>query len=285
MALKVRATDPRDFHHPCPSLELWQDPALAPLLGPCLFWVARRGEAVVGTWLTPTRADGREASREHRVLPYAAPWLVPDSAPRRRRVWRALLEAVLAEARLVELPMEPGFVELGPLSAVGCLVETRHTHVLYLLDDPEASLSPTARAHTRRARRTVDVSPQPVPEFDFKRAIHGSSAAALDRRRELAQHLSTRQQAWALVARCEGRPVGGTLGILSGDSLIAMHAWFDRVGPSGVPTLLVVELARLAKTLGANRLDLEGSVIARVDRFMDTIATRVEPVPHVHWGR
>ncbi len=285
MGLKVEAVAPDSFAHPAGDLEVWQDPATAPLLGPCRLWVAWRRGAVVGSWLTPTRGDGREAARDVRVLPYASPWLAPGSADRRRRVWRALLEAVVAEVDLLELPMSPGFDGLGALSAVGCLVETRHTHLLEGLQAPQASFSPTARAHARRAAATVRVTPQAVDAFDFARAIHGASEASLARRRRFATCLAEQGRAWALAAHCEGRPLGGIVGIRSAETIVAMHSWHDRAGPSGIPSQLVLALARLAHAHGARRVDLEGSVIAGVDRFMDTVSSRVLPVPHVHWAR
>lgn len=66
-----------------------------------------------------------------------------------------------------------------------------------------------------------------------------------------------------------------------------MHAWMDRgSGVRGVPSLLIARLASHAfSETGLQVLDLEGSILAKVDHFMDGVGAIPTPYAIAYWYR
>jgi hypothetical protein len=68
---------------------------------------------------------------------------------------------------------------------------------------------------------------------------------------------------------------------------IIMHSWFDRrCGIRGIPSLLIDEVVtQIANRDDQSIIDLEGSVIASVDSFMDGTGARSAPYAIAYWYR
>lgn len=266
----------------------WEDPANAGLLGNTWWVVARRGHDVVGTWLVPVDDAGGAtlARREVRALPYAAPRLIDGDRARRRNVWLALLRWLQAATAGIELPLAPDFVDLGAVAEVGGFLEARQTHLVENVRAYVAAHSSRHRNHLGAARRDVVVRwHSEVEGFRFDAAVVGVREDHVSVRRRLAAVLARRGECRILDAERDGQLVGQALVIGSAGYTIVMHSWFDRdCGARGITSLLIDEIVRAE--LGAGRactVDLEGSVLAAVDTFMDGTGARPAPYAIVYW--
>ncbi len=238
----------------------------------------RRGGAVAGVWVCPLdtgiEGKGDAARREHRLLPYASPWIDPNLHPlERHRVALSLIEVVLQHVHLVELPMDPCFSEVAALAEVGGDVACRHTRMLDMREgcDPRGGYSPTVRNHLRAAGRVLRVEAADPCEFDFARAVVGQSEAAVAERRAAGLRLRHVEGAVRCLAAVDAEGVlrGQAFVLRDRHTAILMHQWFDRTGPRGTPTLLVDSaVVQTLESPGVNSFDFEGSVIPGIDRFM-----------------
>ena len=267
---------------------VWEDPCQLDLLDGSWFLVARRGTQVVGTWLVPIEPTpvGPVARREIRLLPYASPRLLEADPRRRRDVCGAMFAWLQNETVGVELPFPPDFHDLGAVSEHGGFVESRMTHVV---DDVETFLRTQSRRcknEISAARRQTTVSThKDLARFDFDSAIVSTLASHRQRRAALAEALGQRGSCLVVEAGVSGKVVGQAVVARSGSYALVMHSWHDRgCGIRGIPTLLIHEIvmAELARP-DTTVVDLEGSVLATVDYFMD--GTGASPVPHalVYW--
>lgn len=271
-----------------PGLLPWEDPAQAGLLGSTWWLVARRGHRVVGTWLVPMDESGAApvARRTVRALPYAAPRLVDRHPRRRREAWLALLRFVKRETAGLELPLAPGFHDYGAVCEVGGFLEARHTHWIDDLQQHREGQLPATRNHLHSARRRVRTKLHgDVASFRFEQAVVGVPPDHVALRRRLAENLARRGRTRIVDATNGGRVVGQALALLSGGWSLLVHSWFDRdCGIRGVPTLLVEELAACSlEEEGVEIVDLEGSILTRVDEFLDGLGARPVPYAVAYW--
>lgn len=287
MGVTVRQAQAPAFH-PGGAVEPWQDPMFSEILGDAIWLEAIDDERLVGTWLLPTEIAkvGKVARRSVRIMPYVSPWLARGSLPRRRDVMVRLITALKDLVVGFELPLAPGFRELGAFTDVGALLETRHTHLVDLRESLGLVETSRTRNTLRAARRTVALQiHSDATDFDFERAIVGSSAHAREVRRGASLLMESTGSLRVADASFKGNSVGQSLMWLGDGSAIIMHSWFDRdCGIRGIPTLLTEELVRHASsTRRVEFVDLEGSVLARVDRFMDGLTENVAPYSIAYW--
>jgi hypothetical protein len=285
VAIVVTRCDPGPEN---PAYRVWEDPANLRLLHDAWWLVARRGKSVVGTWLVPieTTESGPVARRRIRLLPYSSPRL-GDLDPRRRRdVCRALLSWVQRETVGIELPLAPDFHDLGAMRELGGFIETRVTHLVDDLDGFLARQSPRCRNHINAARRrTLTHRHSEVSRFNFEAAIVSAPLDQVAERRELATALAMRGTCEVVEVTSEGDVVGQALVQRSGGYAIVMHSWHDRKsGIRGIPSLLIHEI--VVSELGegqSSMVDLEGSIIASIDAFMDGTGAKPAPYAFAYW--
>lgn len=286
MAVTVRREEPPAETGGAPP-HLWQDPRLAEVLE--AWWlVARRGERTVATWLVPVEATaaGPVARRRVRALPYAAPRIREEASVARREVLGALVRHLQEHVQGIELPLDLELTDFGAFCDHGAFLEARHTHVV---DSPylyESRLPRRARNHLRAAAVEVELHElADVATFPFEQAVLDAPQDHVDRRRRLAVTLARQGRARALAVRRGSQVVGGTLALDSQGHWLVVHSWFDReCGIRGIPTLLLDGIIRTCFAQhGAWRVDLEGSILATVDRFMDGMGARPAPYALVYW--
>jgi hypothetical protein len=287
VALTVHRIDaPR--RHPAGKTQLWHDPRFAEQLGTTWWLEARRGSELVGTWLVPLEetAAGPVARLQVRSLPYASPWLVDTQPDRRRHVFLALLRALQQHTAGIELPLAPWFYDYGAVCEAGGFLEGRHTHVL-----PDPGSRPhrhTARVrnHIRAARNVTRIVVRVgVDGFEFDRAIVGVPEEHVTRRRSLARQVAALETARTAEAWVDDRLGGQAVALVAGGWALVIHSWFDRtLGLRGIPTLLIDSLDNDLRSDGtACVTDLEGSILASVDAFMDGLGAPPVPYAIAYW--
>ena len=270
------------------DLRLWEDPAFAANLGGAWWLVARRGDDVVGTWLAPVEetSDGLVARRPVRALPYAAPRVVEAHPKRRREIWRALISYLQSECVGLELPLAPGICDYGVFSELGAFLEVRQTHCVRPPGLGPDQLTAKARnAIAAAAANThVDTS-HTVDRFDFDAAIVGAPPEHVRIRRELAKACAGLRGCLMVEARLDDLPIGQVLALHDSDYALMMHAWRNPIaGVRGVPSLLIHRLAEhVFAEKGLGILDLEGSILASVDHFMDGLGATPTPYAIAYW--
>jgi hypothetical protein len=272
------------------SYRIWEDPRNLELIGGAWWLVARRGKQIVGTWLVPIEAIDSSpiARRRVRALPYSSPRLT-DSDPRRRReVWRELLRWVQTHCTGLEVPLAPDFADLGAVCEIGGFLEARHTHVIDSHESYRATQNATVRNHIKKASTCVrTVWHRDVSTFNFGASVVGAPADHVLVRKRLSAALAGRGQCEIVEAVHEDGAVGGVVVASSAGYAIIMHSWFDRrCGIRGIPSLLIDEVVtQIANRDDQSIIDLEGSVIASVDSFMDGTGARSAPYAIAYWYR
>jgi hypothetical protein len=255
-------------------VQLWNSGLAAALYGNVVILTCTEASsALAGLWVCPVDGVGA-ARRPFRLLPYASPWIDRKLHPAvRHRVAWALLSALRSEVSLVDLPMSPEFRETAGFLAAGASAAFRHTRALEIAS-PRAwreGYLPATRNHVRAARRAVTVARTSEGEFDFRQAIKGQDATAVEARQAAGLSLGASNWPTFCLSAIDGNGTcrGQVLAVRSLDAAILLHSWFDRNGPRGVPSLLADEAISLARTeWAASVFDFEGSVIASIDQFM-----------------
>lgn len=290
MGVSVEVFTPSSFEEaprpPSTVCPLWNHPAVLLPAEKCQLLVARRGRTITGWWLVPIVTENTRtvARRSCRFLPYAAPWLLEESPLSRRETITRLLETLLSGVDGLELPMEPGFVDLPVAISLGCFAEWRHTYVLSATDNPFGSFSPKVRNHIRAAEQTVQVVYDSPNEFAFEKAIRGAGTACFQLRKQFALELLHQHRAVTFTAFSERGVVGGAFLTFDHDTVYLLHLWSDRHAGRGISSLLIQESIRwtfLTKRL--HRFDFEGSILASVDAFMSGFGARIEPYAYIYW--
>jgi hypothetical protein len=256
-------------------VQLWNSGLAAALYGNVVILTCTESSgALAGLWVCPVDGVGA-ARRPLRLLPYASPWIDRKLHPAvRHRVAWALLSALRSEVSLVDLPMSPEFRETAGFLAAGASAAFRHTRALHIGPPPRAwreGYLPATRNHVRAARGAVTVARTSEGEFDFRQAIKGQDATAVEARQAAGLSLGASDWPTFCLSAIDGNGTcrGQVLAVRSLDAAILLHSWFDRDGPRGVPSLLADEAISLARTeWAASVFDFEGSVIATTDQFM-----------------
>lgn len=270
------------------GLRLWEDPALLGPLNDFWYLVARRGSQVVGTWLVPLldSPEGLVARRRVRLLPYASPLFFEEDARRRRAVALAFLDYLKEATAGLELPFSPDFRDLGGFNEGGCFVETRVTHMVTDINGFTNSQSRRFRNEVRAALKHAETTfVDDAQAFDFEMAVVTHDEAERDSRRHFGLALASLGLCSTVEVRAGDQVVGQSLIARAGGYSVVMHTWHDReCGIRGIPSLLVDHsvkheiLNRRAATV-----DLEGSILASVDYFMDGTGAKPFPHPFVYW--
>jgi hypothetical protein len=255
-------------------VQLWNSGLAVALYGNVVILACTESSgALAGLWVCPVDGGG-SARRTFRLLPYSSPWIDGKLHPAvRHRVAGALLSALCSEVSLVDLPMSPGFRETAGFLAAGASAAFRHTRALDIGSPPawREGYLPATRNHVRAARAVVAVDRTSEGDFDFRQAIKGQDATAVEARQAAGLSLGASDWPTFCLSAIDGDGTcrGQVLAIQSLDAAILLHSWFDRDGPRGVPSLLVDEAISLARTEWAvSVFDFEGSVIASIDQFM-----------------
>ena len=262
-----------------PDWPIWHDPASARLLGETMWVSVLNGSTRVASWLVPIDRDsnGLHARRPIRFLPYACPRILIGDPMLRRSIWYRLVTTLAKHVVSIELPLSPGSVDVGAVSEAGGFLETRHTNTVDNYARFERCIPAKARNHFKAAERQCSVSETVDPSsFEFERAIIGQSPSVVDARREFGMAAARTHRVWIFNASSAGQVLGQLFVLHSGSDAIVMHAWFERDSPvRGVSTLLYVHAIRkcLLDSL-IRRVDLEGSVISSIDRFMSHLGTQ-----------
>ena len=263
---------------------------IAEHIGESWWLLARRGTEIVATWLVPVEItrDGPIARRSVRAMPYAAPRVTATHPKKRREIWRALIEFLQSECIGIELPLAPGVNDLGVFSQLGAFLEARQTHLVHPPGlTPEMLTSKARNAIAAAATRTEIEISDTAHEFDFDAAIVDASDWQIRIRQTLADVCARQRGALMVSAKRGGRPIGQVLALHDCQYALMMHAWMDRgSGVRGVPSLLIARLARHAfSETGLQVLDLEGSILAKVDHFMDGVGAMPTPYAIAYWYR
>jgi hypothetical protein len=182
----------------------------------------------------------------------------------------------------------PVGTDYGAVCDVGGFLEARHTHWIDDLTWNRETALPSVRNHIRVAKRESDLRTAGHPmDFRFDKAIVGVSDSHVAQRRRFAQSLAERGLVTVLEAVCGERVLGQILMIDSDRWRLVMHSWFCRdCGIRGVPSLLL--LTAMERSLVDPRIDvvdLEGSIVSRVDEFMDGVGGALVPYAIVYWYR
>jgi Acetyltransferase (GNAT) domain len=263
---------------------------MADHIGGSWWLVARHGTEIAATWLVPVEfsPDGPVARRCVRALPYAAPRVTVTHPKKRREIWRALISYLQSECIGIELPLAPGVNDFGVFAELGAFLEARQTHCLYPPGLTLTTLTSKARnaIAAAAARTEIEVS-NTARSFDFGSAIVAAPDWQVRIRRTLAEACVQHRSVLMVAAKRDDRPIGQILALHDGQYALMMHAWRDRgSGVRGVASLLIERLARHAfLETGLQVLDLEGSILAAVDHFMDGIGATPTPYAIVYWYR
>lgn len=272
------------------NAHVWQQTRFLQSTTDCIPLVACRGDVPVGHWVVPTstRTGTLHAIRSPRLLPYASPCIRAEAPHQRREIMRALFSTLTKCVSSVDLPMEPGFSDLGALNEMGGICEARHTHaVRSVWADYVPTLSPKARNHYRRASRASAVyCHADVSVFRFKDAIK-DTAEVISLRREFASRLGAAGRVSVVESRIGDLVTGQLLLMRTGGWAIFMHSWFDRSNAArGTPTYLISKAMKLCfadQTI--TFVDVEGSIVAPVDEFLDGLGITPVIYPHLYWAR
>jgi hypothetical protein len=249
--------------------------------------VAARRRGVAGVWVVPTDHDGEgwHARRADRALPYTAPVLLESHPQRRRDVMVQMLRLLQGTFTSLELPMTPGFRDATCCRQLGIAAEWRHTHILDLRGPWREGYSPTIKQHLRAAGASATCRREEVDAFHFDRALVAQPESQRRSRREFAARAAATGAVTCLAAVAGHDVVGQALTLRAADTSILLHAWFERCGPRGIPTLLIDAAADSGHRDGRRRLDLEGSVLPGVDYFMSGFGGETVPYPYLYWHR
>jgi len=291
MAISVAREEPEiGPHSRAEDLRLWEDPAFASHIGGSWWLVARRGDQTCGTWMVPidNGLKGPFARRTVRALPYAAPRISERHPKRRREILIAFIRYLQANCVGFELPLAPGFYDYGAFAELGAFAEARQTHCIRPPGLSVGDLTQKARNTIRSAAAKTSVTfSRDMDEFDFDAAIIDPDPKRIDIRKALARACASRRQIMIASAVEQDRTVGQVLALLDRHNALMMHAWRKREHEvRGVPSLLIARLAeRIFSETDTQILDLEGSILATVDHFMDGIGAEPTPYAIVYWHR
>lgn len=263
---------------------------IAEHIGESWWLLAHRGTEIVATWLVPIELtpDGPIARRSVRAMPYSSPRVTATHPKKRREIWRALIEFLQSECIGIELPLAPGLSDLGVFSQLGAFLEARQTHLVHPPGLTPAMLTGKARnAISAAATRTEIEISATVNDFDFDAAIVNAPDWQIRIRQTLAEVCARQRGVLMVSATRGGRSIGQVLALHDGKYALMMHAWMDHdSGVRGVPTLLIARLAHHAfSETRLQVLDLEGSILAKVDHFMDGVGAIPAPYAIAYWYR
>jgi hypothetical protein len=266
------------------ALPLWLRSTATAAYGQVVTIVARRGGRYVGLWHVPI-ANGH-AKREHRLLPYAAPWLEGEHPQRRRQVMLAMIKCLQERTELIDLPLAPGFDEVTSCGEAGVEVAWRHTRQVQQGSDWRSSYCAKVRNQIRSASRAASMEiSEGASAFDFDRGVI-SSAAERSKRADFMNALADVATVCCITASSAGTKVGQAALVADDGVVYLFHSWFCRGGPRGVSSLIIdAAIEHSFASFGAGVFDFEGSVLPRVDYFMSGFGGRISPYPHLRWRR
>lgn len=272
------------------DVRLWEDPQIASCVGENWWLVARQGAELAATWLVPIEVsiDGPVARRRVRVLPYAAPRTQVTHPKKRREIWRALIMYLQSHCIGIELPLAPGVNDFGVFAELGAFLEARQTHFIHPPGLMPHMLTAKARnAILAAAARTEVVVSQSANGFDFEAAIVGVPDWQIQARRALTDVCALNGGVVMVAAKQYDCTIGQVLAVHDGKHALMMHAWRKRgSGVRGVASLLIERLAQYAfSQTDLQILDLEGSILAKVDHFMDGLGAVPTPYAIAYWYR
>lgn len=250
--------------------------------------LARRGTTLAARWLVP-RTGGRALSRPFRLLPYTPISFHPGLHESERRSCTAAIADWLTGTDsgidAIELPLAPHSPSTAPFADVGVRIGYRQTYLVSLERPWERAFSPTCQNNIRRAEGVLQV--RFGTSFDCTRGVTRESGSAWASRAQLVRQLtSTGRAAAATAYRADGETVGQ--GFLAWDRSTAylLHNWRLPDAPRGTMNLIIATLMRRAGQIpGLRHFDLEGSVVAGVDRFYSTFGAEPVGYPWLSWAR
>lgn len=212
---------------------------------------------------------------------------LPVRAERRRRAaLKALVSYIQREYAGMVLPLHPDLTDMAPFQWAHFQLELRNTYELPLasLGAVWKGFDPKVRNHIHKAEAiSIDEDPF-LSAFDFEAAVFYETKTQREHWRGLAHNLVAAGCATSLIARYQGRTVGGLFLAYDERTAYNLLSYFDRTAPSrGVPSALIWAAACLAEARGLDRLDLEGSVLPRIETFYQQFGGVRRPYFQVHW--
>ena len=288
MNIQVTEEDPKSWHSAASKEPmLWEDNSLSEYLGQCLWLVARKKNIVVGTWLVPTvqTESGLIAQRPFRALPYCAPRIFNETTFGRRMVMSSFFQYLKRTCIAVELPLSPFCYDFGAITSQGGFLEARHSSVMETDYCFAKSASKMSKRNRDFATKNLLVSEIEASMFDFQMAIVGASPQTLDARQAFASRCSHMGKSLFLEARYEGQSVGQCCALYGNSYAILAHLWTHKCKEAkGAANFLVEDMSRRCfENLGIVRLDLGGSILAGVDRFMTDFGCKLQPYAIIYW--
>src|SRR5476649_1200146 len=246
MAVKIEVENRSDLNTAVVESAIWQQPYFLKDFTPLLNLTAYRGGEITGRWIVPVHHDGNyyRAEREERFLPYAAPQLLDKHPYARRETFYALLQSLMNRVASIQLPMEPGFHDLGCLNELGGFAEARHTYFIDPLTFSVENCLRRARRAICHAGKQTEVKIHTKFElFHFEKAII-ASADSVRKRTAFAKLCHQHGKVLIVDALIGGVSYGQLLLVDSGVSWMLMHSWCERNGVHGTANLLIAEACR-----------------------------------------
>lgn len=286
---KINITTPTLTLNKITGNRFWDNPKIAIYAKHNLLLEAKKGIHLVGYWLLPVELNNDEIliRRSVRILPYCAPNIVSVSNLERRSIILEMLNTLQGYAHAISLPLAPGFNDAGICSTAGILVEWRHTHIFQKENWGWKKYPGKVKNSIQHAKKKIIIQYcKDIKRFNFQRAIVASSEEERQIRREFANHLLKLGLAYMIIASNNNEDIGGAFIAYDNISAYLLHMWFDRNTVRGVPSLLIDESANLAfHHIGCELFDLEGSILARVDKFISSFNALITPYGYIHWHR
>jgi len=287
MQIKVEINDFSRLNLNHPRSAIWHQHGYLSEVTSSFNLTAHRGSELTACWIVPLSHVNYhyKAEREHRFLPYSSPLLLEVHPYYRRETFYALLEFLVKRVDSIQLPMEPGFHDIGCINELGGFSETRHTHVIDTTTFSIDGCLRHARREIRKAARYCDVRIHTsVEKFHFDKAIMGSEES-IKKRSYFAMLCQQKGKILIIDAIIEGQSHGQLLLLNSDISWIGMHSWCDKSSVHGIGNLLIAEACKYLNSSGSQKLlDLEGSILYGVDKFMSGMGIPV-CYPMIYWDR
>lgn len=268
----------------------WQKPSSYHGLSDFITILSKRGGRLVGHWTIPTSTslETKTAVTGTRFFPYSAPCLVDHHPRHRREVLKSMILVLMEQVTALVIPLDPSFQDLGAFVEAGSFVEARHTHSFDRSFFTPYNVGSRARNRFNHAQKTTVITfHHNVHNFAFERAIVDSNKHRISLRASLAFKLAANGLITIAEARKSGVLTGQLLILHSNKKVIFMHIWFDRAHAcGGTSTLLTLSgVEHCLSVLGAQEVDLEGSIIHSVDEFMDGLGAKISTYPVLYWAR
>lgn len=275
---------------------LFSWPAYTRHLGACEVITAESKGNVVARWTVPVIGAGgcKTIARSSFLSPYFPilfrrdDGLTVKAEQRRRLAMRAIIEDIQRRYEGMVLPLHPDLMDMVPFQQAHMQLELRFTYELPLadLDGLRRGFDPKIRNHLRSAQHLDITVHSTLDSFDLDAALFYEDAHEREAWRSLVDGMLASGHGSTIVARAGGVPVGGLFLVYDHRAGYNLLSYFDRQsGCRGIPSALIWAAAQAAAERGLERLDLEGSVLSRIERFYQQFGGIRRPYYQVHWHR